>query len=345
MAQQAKTTAVATASQNAGNIVSGSLKELFSTPEIRKTISDTLGPARVQTFIGSALSVAQDPKISAIEPTSVFNCLLKSATYNFPIDPALGYAHIVPYKNKNDVKVAQFQIGVKGIVELALRTGQYRRLNVKDVREGEVRGLDFYGEVDIQWNTKNRNELPIVGYMAAYELMNGMTKRVYWSIDKIKEHANRYSKAHQNAIKTKDFGDDLWTNSFDAMAQKTVLKDLLKYAPKSIELQNALQFDQAVIERKNGVEKPIYVDNENNSEIFDTDTIYNMPNEESVKNETSSTQEEVTADGEIIKVVPYAEYINHTEKYEKVNYPDGSDGYKVINGKKTMRVKVIKAQV
>ena len=344
MAQQAKKTAVTTANQNSGSIVSGSLKELFSTPEIRKTISETLGPSRVQTFIGSALSIAQDPKIATIEPTSVFNCLLKSATYNFPIDPALGYAHIVPYKNKDDVKIAQFQIGVKGIVELALRTGQYRRLNVKDVREGEVRGLDFYGEVDIQWNTKDRNALPIIGYMAAYELTNGMTKRVYWSIEKLKEHANKYSKAHQNAIKAKDFKDDLWTSSFDAMAQKTVLKDLLKYAPKSIELQNALQFDQAVIERKNGVERPIYVDNENGIEVFDSDTLYDVPNEEekiAEEKETSSQQETVSENN--IKVVPYAEYINHTDVYEKVNYPDGSDGYKVINGKKTMRVKVIKS--
>ena len=336
MAQQSN----AVAKQQNGSVVDLSLKEMFSTPEIRKTISDTLGASRVQTFIGSALSIAQDPKIREIEPNSVFNCLLKSATYNFPIDPALGYAHVVPYKNKEGIKIGQFQIGVKGIIELALRTGQYRRLNVKDVREGEVVGLDFFGETEIKWILKDRDKLPVIGYMAAYELTNGMTKRVYWSVDKIKEHANKYSKAHQNAIKTKDFGDDLWTNSFDAMAQKTVLKDLLKYAPKSIELQNALIFDQAVIERKDGVEKPIYIDNDENTEIYDTDDVFDIPKEETQQatNNAENNQEQTSNDG--IKVISYREYVNNTAKYERENYPDGRDAYQVIDGKKTIRVRI-----
>lgn len=333
MAQQTN----AVAKTNEGDFSSLTLTDLFSTPEIRKTISDTLGVARVQTFIGSALTVAQDPKIKDIEPTSVFNCLLKSATYNFPIDPALGYAYIVPYKNKDKVKIAQFQMGTKGLVELALRTGQYKRLNVKEVREGEHAGLDFFGEPEIKW-LKNREKLPVVGYMAAYELINGMTKIVYWDINELKEHANRYSKAHQNAIKEKNFQDDLWTNDFDSMASKTVLKDLLKYAPKSIELQNALIFDQAVIERKNGVERAIYVDNDNGTEIIDAEKEYDIPNEPEQTTKDVISEEEKEAG---IRIISYKEYIHNTDKYEKQDYPNGDNAFQVIDGKKTMRVKII----
>lgn len=336
-----------------------SFKELVATPEIKNTIVETLGKNRFQTFLGSALTIAQDPKYIDMEPNSLFNCLLKSATYNIPVDPNLGYAFPVPYKNKDGEKVAQFQMGTKGIVELAYRTNKYKRLNVKDVREGEIKGYDFFGEVDIQWIVKDREKLPVVGYMAAFELTNGMTKRVYWDNAKIQAHANKYSKAHQYAIKSKDTSDDLWTKQFSSMAEKTVLKDLLKYAPKSIELQNALQFDQAVIQRKDGKEEAIYVDNENDADVIDTTKVYDINPEEtketivedaivvepveekkSEENTQTETQEENDPD---IQVISYYTYYNNKEKYQKVNYEDGRDGYQVSeDGKKTIRVRVKK---
>lgn len=327
-------------------VASSSLNELIATKEIQDTITQTLGKARVQTFIGSALTVAQDPKLKDVEPNSLFNCLLKSATYNFPIDSNLGYAYPVPYKNEDGIKIAQFQMGTKGIIELAYRTNKYKRLNVKEVRQGEITGYDFFGEVQIKWAMNNREKLPVVGYMAAFELTNGMTKRVFWSVEDIKEHANKYSKAHQYALKSKNTSEDVWTKNFNAMAQKTVLKDLLKYAPKSVELQNALQFDQAVIQRKNGVETPIYVDSDNvGGEEIDPNKVYdideNNGGEEIVINDTNSTQSAEVEDDEDILYIDYkTEYVPNKDIYERAIYPDGRDPY----DKTTKKIRVRKKQ-
>lgn len=327
-------------------VASSSLNELIATKEIQDTITQTLGKARVQTFIGSALTVAQDPKLKDVEPNSLFNCLLKSATYNFPIDSNLGYAYPVPYKNEDGIKIAQFQMGTKGIIELAYRTNKYKRLNVKEVRQGEITGYDFFGEVQIKWAMNNREKLPVVGYMAAFELTNGMTKRVFWSVEDIKEHANKYSKAHQYALKSKNTSEDVWTKNFNAMAQKTVLKDLLKYAPKSVELQNALQFDQAVIQRKNGVETPIYVDSDNvGGEEIDPNKVYdideNNGGEEIIINDTNSTQSAEVEDDEDILYIDYkTEYVPNKDIYERATYPDGRDPY----DKTTKKIRVRKKQ-
>lgn len=297
---------------------------LLNTEDTKSLIVKTLGKNRMQAFMGSVLTAMQDAKLQDVEPQSLINCFLKAATYNLPIDPNLGYVFPVPYKNKDKIKVAQFQMGTKGIVELALRTNQYKRLNVMDVREGEVTGYDFFGEVEIKWISDKRETLPIIGYMAAYELTNGMRKRVYWDNEKIKKHAMTYSKAHQYAVKTNDTSEDLWANNFGAMAEKTVLKDLLKYAPKSIELQNALKFDQSVITRNNGVETPIYVDNEDNDFIetqeYDIDAVIDS---EEVKNETL--------------IIPYSTYLKDKDKY-KIADENSYD-------EKTKTIKVIKKQI
>lgn len=337
MAQAVKKDLITT---NTGNkIAKSSLGDLVATKEIQDTIAQTLGKARVQTFIGSALTVAQDSKLADVEPNSLFNCLLKAATYNFPIDGNLGYAYPIPYKNSDGTKIAQFQMGTKGIIELAYRTNKYKRLNVKDVRQGEITGYDFFGEVQIKWLMNDREKQPIVGYMAAFELTNGMTKRVYWSVEKIKEHANKYSKAHQYALKSKNTSDDLWTQNFGVMAEKTVLKDLLKYAPKSVELQNALQFDQAVIQRRNGVETAVYVDNETNSDEVDPNKVYDIEDDNIIIEDTEDVEETILnqEDEEGILYVDYkTEYCLNKDKYERCPYPNGQDPY----DKETKKIRV-----
>jgi len=337
-------------------IAKSPLGELIATKEIKDTIIETLGKNRVQTFIGSALTVSQDPKLKDVEPNSLFYCLLKSATYNLPVDPNLGYAFPVPYKNEKNIKIAQFQMGTKGIIELAYRTGQYQRLNVKDVRQGEIIGYDFFGEAEIKWIIKDREKLPIIGYVAAFELTNGMRKRVYWDTYKIDQHSKKYSKAHQNALKYGKTGDDLWSNSFGAMAEKTVLKDLLKYAPKSVELQDALQFDQSVIQRKNGIVTPIYIDNKNEYNTTNESTIYDIDDTET-NNET--IVEDVVASEQVVEentppinndmdeendpnisIIFYGTYLEEKDKWLKEDYPDGRKAYQNIDGKKTIRVRL-----
>lgn len=343
-----------TTTQNNGSMT---LSTLIDTKEIQDTITKTLGKARTQTFIGSALTVAQSPNLKDVEPNSLFNCLLKSATYNFPIDPAIGMAYPVPYKDKDGNKIAQFQLGAKGILELALRTNKYKRLNVKEVKSTELVGIDFFGEEQIKWdNSPNREKLPTVGYMAAFELTNGMTKRIYWNNEKILEHANRYSKAHQNALKYKDTSNDLWSQNFDAMARKTVLKALIsQFGPKSLELQNAFQFDQAEIKRKNGVETAVYVDSTDTvssideNKVFDIDPATGELIGEPTDNTPFATPEEAPS-AEIIpeenedevKVIFYGEYLENKDKYQKEDYPDGREAYQNVGGKKTIRVRIKK---
>lgn len=332
-----------------------SFKELIATPEIRSTITETLGKNRVQTFIGNALVVSQNSNLKDCEPNSLFNCLLKTATYNFPLDSNLSYSYIIPYKNKEGEKVATFQMGSKGFVDLAYRTNKYVRLNVSEVKKGEVVGKDIFGEVEIKWDTSpNRDKLETIGYMAAFQLTNGMIKKEYWSIDKFKEHANKYSKAHQNAIKTRNTSDDQWTNNFDAMCRKTLLKQLIsKYGPTSFELQDAIKFDQAVIQRKDGKEQAIYVDNADYN-IVDTNTVYDIDtttgevindttyNDQSSMDTTQveeNTQVGNTEDEEGILYIDYdTEYKENRDLYERAPYEDGSDPF----NKETRKIRVRK---
>ena len=317
-------------------VVANSLSDLVSTPETQELIVKTLGKSRLQTFMGNVLTIAQDPKFADVEPSSVFNCLLKTAVYSFPLDPNIGYSYIVPYKNKDGVKVGQFQLGAKGFTELAYRTNKYTRLNVSDVRESEYKGKDWFGESQIEWSqSPDRSKQKIIGYVAAFELTNGMRKREFWEIDKIKEHANKYSKAHQYAVKSKDLSEDKWSTDFDAMARKTVLKALIsKYGPKSTELQDAIKFDQSVIERKNGVETPLYVDSTIVSEDIDTNKVYDIDIEtgEVVNNTTQNkaSTENIsvqTKDEEGIEYIPYDQYKNEKDLWERMPYPNGDDPY------------------
>lgn len=315
--------------------VSATLAQYIDQQSTKELIVKTLGKNRMQTFIGSALSVVQDPKLKDVEPESLFNCMLKTATYNLPVDNNLGMVFYIPYKNKQGVKICQFQMGFKGLLQLAIRSGQYRRINASEVREGEYAGKDFFGEPVIQWK-QDRDSLPIIGYMAAFELNSGLRKIVYMSNEDLKEHADKYSKAHRNAQKDNDFDSDLWVTDFDSMSKKTVIKKVLSFGPKSIELQDALKFDQAEIKRDdNGNENAIYVDNDNTV----AEEPITMETSEAI--EAEEVKDTETKEEEIL-VVLYSEYLNHKDIYEKKDYPDGSKAYQIIDGKKTIRVKKIK---
>lgn len=321
----ANLTAVKPNSNSVTKYANQALAEYVLNKDTKDIIADALGQNRVQQFVSSMLVVANDTKLKDVEPVSLFNCCVKSASYNLPIDTNLGYAYPVPYKNKNGVKIAQFQMGVKGIYELAIRTGQYARLNVKEVKEGEYKGLDFFGEPIISWLPNHDSIKTIVGYMGAYELTSGLRKLTYWSNEELENHARKYSKAHINAIKTGSTADDLWTNDFDAMAKKTVLKDLLKYAPKSIELSNALQFDQAVIERDNGIETASYIDN---SVIYDIDE---QPIQQTAEFIDVEPETEPTSQNKQEHIfITYGEYKDNQSKYELIKYHSNTKQAEVV---------------
>ena len=200
--------------------------------------------------------VANDIKLQACEPVTLMYAALKATALRLPLDPNLGLAYIVPFKNKKLRKVeAQLQIGWKGFVQLGIRSGQFLKINVTDIRDGELKGYDLMtGEVNVQAVPDRKNK-QIIGYLAYFLLTNGFAKSLFMTTEEMEQHANRYSQSYRGEFKD----SSLWTTDKDAMAKKTVLKLLLKrFAPLSIDMEKAVQADQSVLR---GDGKLNYVDN------------------------------------------------------------------------------------
>lgn len=200
--------------------------------------------------------VANDAKLQACEPVTLMYAALKATALRLPLDPNLGQAYIIPYKNNRERKTeAQFQIGWKGFIQLAIRSGQFQAINTTDIREGELKGYDLMtGEVQVQ-AVPDRENKPVIGYLAYFKLTNGFAKSLYMTAEEIEQHATRYSQSYRGKYKD----SSLWATDKDAMAKKTVLKLLLnRFAPLSVDMQRAVQADQSVL---HGDGKLDYVDN------------------------------------------------------------------------------------
>lgn len=192
-------------------------------------------------FSNIASLVANDPKLQVCDPVTLICGGLQSASLALPLNKNLGFAWLIPYKNHGKDE-AQFQLGAKGMLQLAMRSGQFKCINVDCVYEGELsKNNKKTGEIEFDGERKSDK---VVGYFAYMELVNGFQKTLYMTVDDIRKHGQRFSKT---------FSSGPWQTDFDAMAKKTVLKSLLsKYAPMSVEMSKALTADQAVI-RENSV--------------------------------------------------------------------------------------------
>lgn len=200
--------------------------------------------------------VANDAKLQACEPVTLMYAALKATALRLPLDPNLGQAYIIPFKNNRERKTeAQFQIGWKGFIQLAIRSGQFQAINTTEIREGELQGYNLMtGEVNVQ-AVPDRENKPVIGYLAYFKLTNGFAKSLYMTAEEIEQHATRYSQSYRGKYKD----SSLWATDKDAMAKKTVLKLLLnRYAPLSVDMQTAVQADQSVLR---GDGKLDYVDN------------------------------------------------------------------------------------
>ena len=233
-----------------------SVANFLGNPNTRKYLEGILHE-RTGQFITSLVSMSNlNAGLAEADPKTLLSCGLKAASMNLPLDNNLGFAYAIPYKNKG-VSEAQFQLGYKGFVQLAQRSGQYRSINVIDVRKGELIKWDPFTEnleLMLIEDANKRDAQPVIGYAGVFELLNGFRKASYWSRDRVEKHKVRFSKTH-------NFGP--WKSDFDAMAKKTVLKDLLsKWGPLSTELQEAIKFDQSVIREEAGETVPDYVDTE-----------------------------------------------------------------------------------
>lgn len=215
-----------------------SVGELMRSPGVMAKIKDVLGNEKVAAgFISSVISIANGSKeLRKADPMTVVGAAMVAATLQLPVVPTIGLAYIVPYKG-----AAQFQIGYKGLIELAERSGQFKNIIDEVVYEGQlVRKNRFTGEY--VFDEDGRKSDKVIGYMARFDLINGFSKTIFWTIAEVQAHANKFSQAYRSGYNCP------WKSDFDAMARKTVLKALFsKYAPKSIQMQNAIAFDQAAV--------------------------------------------------------------------------------------------------
>lgn len=233
------------------------VKSLFSRDEVKSKFTEMLGK-KAQGFITSVLQiVAQNKTLSKADPHSVYHAAAVAATLDLPINNNLGFAYIVPYKAKQDdgtyKDVAQFQMGYKGFIQLAQRSGQFKTISATPIYEGQLVEQNPLTGFVFDFNEKKSDV--VVGYAAYFRLINGFEKTLFMTMDELKKHGVKYSKTYSNK-----FG--LWTTDFDAMATKTVMKLILsKFAPLSIEMQRAVITDQATINDAEGSDVT-YVDHE-----------------------------------------------------------------------------------
>ena len=226
---------------------------------VKNQINSVIGGKDGQRFITAVVSaVNTNPMLQECSNQSILSAALLGESLKLSPSPQLGHYYIVPYKDKNRGMVGQFQIGYKGLIQLAIRSGQYKKLNVLAIKEGELVKFDALNE-DIEVNLiedeEKRENTPTVGYYAMFEYVNGFRKAIYWSRSKMERHALRYSKGYQ-AKK----GYTFWEKDFDAMAYKTMLRQLIsKWGIMSIDMISAVEKDMAVIQPDGSA---VYVDNE-----------------------------------------------------------------------------------
>ena len=218
---------------------------MISTEGYQRMINNALrDPKRAQRFIASITSaVATNPSLQECDPATILSGALLGESLGLSPSPQLGQYYLVPFKNNKKGTVdAQFQLGYKGYVQLALRSGYYKHLNVIAVKVGElVRFNPLTEEVELDLNPDelDREASATIGYLASFEYLNGFRKTIYWSKEKMEAHALRYSKGY--AAKK---GYTFWEKDFDAMAFKTMLRQLIsKWGIMSVDLQTAFEAD------------------------------------------------------------------------------------------------------
>lgn len=243
----------------------------------KNLINNTLGnPKKAERFIAAVSSaVAVNPQLQECDAGSIVSAALLGETLNLSPSPQLGHYYMVPFNDKQKGKVANFILGWKGYLQLAIRSGYYKKINVVAIKEGELinyNPLEEEIEVKLIEDEEQRENAETIGYYAMFEYLNGFRKAMYWSKAKMEKHADTYSKAFSlQKYKELQAGKipqaDLWKYSsfwykdFDGMAFKTMLRQLIsKWGIMSIDLQKAFEAD-------------IEAEQKENAEFVETETI------------------------------------------------------------------------
>ena len=242
---------------------------------IKHKINEMVGGRDGQRFITSIISaVSTNPALSECEHSTILSAAMLGESLKLSPSPQLGQYYMVPFKDKKrGCKVAQFQLGYKGYIQLAIRSGYYKKLNVLAIKQGELVRFDPLEEeieVNLVENDTEREALATIGYYAMFEYQNGFKKAMYWSREKMMAHADKYSmafsakafeKLQAGEIPEKDLWkySSFWYKDFDGMAYKTMLRQLIsKWGIMSIDLQKAMDGDMGTINEDGSVD---YVDN------------------------------------------------------------------------------------
>lgn len=270
--------------------------------EITKTASNKIGftsfitsnavTQKINSIVGSerdgakfianiVASVQANPTLKECSNQSILSCALVAHSLNLSANPTLGQIYMIPYNNKQTgMKEAQIQLSYKSYIQLAIRSGYYKKINALAIKQGELVKYDpLEEEIEVKLieDEEEREKAPISGFYAMFEYQNGFRKCVYWSNEKMLSFADKYSqsfnrKTMQDIIDGKVNEKDMWKYSspwysqYEMMGVKTVLKNLLsKYGILSIEMQEAIEKDQAVI---NDEGNPVYVDNDNDNYVI-----------------------------------------------------------------------------
>lgn len=223
------------------------LAQLLGRVDIKEKFESMLGK-KSAGFLSSILSLYNStPQMQACDPMSIISAAAIAATLDLPINQNFGYAYIIPYGNQ-----AQFQLGYKGIIQLAMRTNTYKTISSTEIYEGELVKYDrIKGETEIDESKRVSDK--IVGYLAYFKLLSGFEKYLYMTVDQISAHAKKFSKSYGRSTGP-------WATNEKAMMEKTPLKLLLqKYGPLTIEMQTGMTFDQAAVKK---LENPVpeYID-------------------------------------------------------------------------------------
>lgn len=266
-----------------------------NTPSMQKLIANALhDPARCARFTASIVSaVSVNQALQNCDRNTVISGALLGESLNLSPSPQLGQYYLVPFNNKKKgIQDAQFVLGYKGYVQLALRSGQYKSINVEIVKQGEYKGRDpmtgdpcfHFLEDDDEWE-----RLPVIGYMASFEYLNGFRKVLYWSKEKMMNHADRYSaafsrKAYENLIAGNIPQGEMWKYSsfwykdFDSMAKKTMLRQLIsKWGIMSVDMQVAYESDSRVIDETESGQLVLQVEEEPPQQIEEPQAAAQIP--------------------------------------------------------------------
>lgn len=252
---------------------------------VKNQINSIVGGKNGTRFISAVVSaVNNNPALQGCTNQSILAAALLGESLNLSPSPQLGQYYMVPFDDKEKGKVAQFQLGYKGYIQLAIRSGQYRKLNVLSIKEGELIRFDpLNEEIDVQLieDEEQREQAKTIGYYAMFEYVNGFRKALYWSKKKMEAHALKYSKGYASD-KRKGTAWTFWSRDFDGMAYKTMLRQLIsKWGIMSIDMVTALDADMAVI-REDGTKE--YVDN------VESDAVESAPVEAEIQNESDGSE-------------------------------------------------------